>query len=86
MGKMKALMPTEPAVPAGPDDSQWIVGAWQGREQHTCSICLRDTLGGIKDAREMKAICPRCGPPPPVTSTADILVANKWGTEVPPKE
>ena len=88
MGKMKALMPTEPepAVPAGPDDSQWIVGEWRGIEQHTCSLCLRDTLSGIKAAREMKALCLRCGPPPPVTSTADILVANKWGAEVPPKE
>ena len=88
MAKMKALMPTEPepAVPAGPDDSQWIVGNWRGVEQHTCSLCMRDTLGGIKAAREMKAICLRCGPPPPITSTADILVADKWGTEIPPKE
>jgi len=55
-------------------------------EQHTCSICLRDTLSGIKAAREMKAACPRCGPPPEITSTADILVADKWGKEKPPKE
>ena len=47
---------------------------------------MRDTLGGIKAAREMKAICLRCGPPPPIASTADILVADKWGTEIPPKE
>lgn len=72
--------------PAGPDDSQWIVGNWRGIEQHTCSICLRDTLGGITAAREMKAACPRCGPPPEITSTADILVADKWGNEKPPKE
>lgn len=92
MGKMKALMPTEPepaapaGPPAGPDDSQWIVGNWRGIEQHTCSICQRDTLGGIKAAREMKAACPRCGPPPEITSTADILVADKWGHEKLPKE
>ena len=72
--------------PEPPDDSQWIVGNWRGVEQHTCSLCLRDTLGGIKAAREMKALCLRCGPPPPITSTADFLVADKWGAEIPPKE
>ena len=85
MGKMKALMPTEPE-PAGTDDSQWIVGNWRGVEQHTCSICQRDTLSGIKAAREMKAICLRCGPPPPIASTASILVADKRGNEIPSKE
>jgi len=66
-------------------DGQWRVGTWNGMEMHTCVHCQWDTLEGIWAAREHKAACVKCAPPPPARATSElVLVADRWGNPIAP--
>jgi len=68
-------------------DGQWRVGSWHGMEMHTCVHCQWDTLEGIWAAREHKAQCVKCAPPPAVrerVTSEVVMVADRWGNPIAP--